>query len=78
TGATLCVFILAMALNPEVLRKAQNEINTVVGPGHLPKFEHQAAIPYCEAVIREISRWRPIAPLGLAHTTSEDDIYEGY
>ncbi|KAF8158761.1 cytochrome P450 [Mycena galopus ATCC 62051] len=77
-SATLCVFILAMALHPEVLRKAQNEIDTVVGLGCLPGFEHRSALPYCEAVIREVSRWRPVAPLGLPHATSESDIYEGY
>ncbi|KAF8152097.1 cytochrome P450 [Mycena galopus ATCC 62051] len=78
TSATLCVFIMAMALHPEVVRKARNEIDTVVGLGCLPGFEHRSALPYCEAVIREISRWRPVGPLGLPHATSEGDIYEGY
>jgi len=78
TSAVLCVFILAMALHPEVVRKAQIEIDTVVGVGFLPGFEHRSALPYCEAVVREILRWRPITPLGIAHATSEDDIYEGY
>ncbi|KAF8158885.1 cytochrome P450 [Mycena galopus ATCC 62051] len=78
TSATIRVFILAMALNPEVVRKAQSEIDTVVGLGRLPGFEHRNALPYCEAVVRELFRWRPIAPLGLPHATSEDDIYEGY
>ncbi|KAF7365093.1 O-methylsterigmatocystin oxidoreductase [Mycena venus] len=72
------VFIMAMALNPEVVRKAQNEIDTVVGVGRLPGFEDRGALSYCEAVFREVLRWRPIAPLGVAHATSEDDIYEGY
>ncbi|KIJ19370.1 hypothetical protein PAXINDRAFT_7853 [Paxillus involutus ATCC 200175] len=31
-----------------------------------------------EAMLREILRCRPVAPIGLAHATSEDDIYEGY
>ncbi|KAF8216822.1 cytochrome P450 [Mycena galopus ATCC 62051] len=77
TSAVLCVFILAMALHPEVVRKAQIEIDTVVGVGCLPGFEHRSALPYCEAVVREILRWRPITPLGIPHATSEDDIYEG-
>ncbi|KAF8158899.1 cytochrome P450 [Mycena galopus ATCC 62051] len=78
TAGTLVVFIMAMALNPQVLLKAQNEIDTVVGIGSLPGFEHRNALPYCEAVVREVLRWRPIAPLAVAHATSEDDIYEGY
>ncbi|KAF8158964.1 cytochrome P450 [Mycena galopus ATCC 62051] len=78
TMATLIVFFMAMALNPEVVRKAQNEIDAVVGVGSLPGFEHRSGLPYCEAVVREVLRWRPIVPLAIAHATSEDDIYEGY
>ncbi|KAF8158971.1 cytochrome P450, partial [Mycena galopus ATCC 62051] len=66
TTATLIVFFMAMALNPEVVRKAQNEIDAVVGVGSLPGFEHRSALPYCEAVVREVLRWSP------------DDIYAGY
>jgi cytochrome P450 len=68
---------MAMALNPEVVRKAQNEIDTVVGLDCLPGFEHRSALPYCEAVVREVLRWRPIVPLGVPHATTQDDIYEG-
>ncbi|KAF7348412.1 Cytochrome P450 [Mycena sanguinolenta] len=78
TSAVLVLFIMAMAMNPEVVTKAQNEIDTVVGAGLLPGFQHRSALPYCEAVVRELFRWRPIEPLAFAHVTSEDDIYEGY
>ncbi|KAF7346475.1 hypothetical protein MSAN_01875600 [Mycena sanguinolenta] len=78
TRATLTVFIMAMMLNPEVAKKAQNELDAVVGPGFLPGFEHRSALPYCEAVFREVFRWGPILPLAVPHTASEDDIYEGY
>ena len=72
------MFFLAMALNPEVVQKAQNEIDTVVGFGRLPGFEDRSALPYCKAMLREVLRWRPGLPLGVAHASSEDDIYEGY
>ncbi|KAJ6508461.1 cytochrome P450 [Mycena sanguinolenta] len=78
TNATLIVFIMAMALNPAVVQKAQNELDTVVGLGSLPGFEHRSALPYCEAVFRETFRWRPILPLSIAHAASGDDFYEGY
>ncbi|KAF7348404.1 hypothetical protein MSAN_01794400 [Mycena sanguinolenta] len=78
TITTLNVFIMAMALNPEVVKKAQNELDTVVGLGFLPGFVHRSALPYCEAVFREVFRWRPILPFALPHATSDDDIYEGY
>ncbi|KAF7346479.1 Cytochrome p450 [Mycena sanguinolenta] len=78
TTAILMVFWIAMTLNPEVAKKAQNELDAVVGPGFLPGFEHRSELPYCEAVFREVFRWGPILPLGIPHATSEDDIYEGY
>ncbi|KAF7348384.1 hypothetical protein MSAN_01792400 [Mycena sanguinolenta] len=78
TTATLIVFIMVMAMNPEVAKKAQNELDTVVGLGFLPGFEHRSALPYCEAVFREVFRWRPILPFAVPHATSDDDIYEGY
>ncbi|KAF7348405.1 O-methylsterigmatocystin oxidoreductase [Mycena sanguinolenta] len=78
TSAILVLFIMTMALNPEVVKKAQNEIDTVVGAGVLPGFEHRTALPYCEAVLRELFRWKPITPLAFAHATSDDDIYRGY
>ncbi|KAF7348394.1 Cytochrome P450 [Mycena sanguinolenta] len=78
TTTTLNVFIMAMALNPEVAKKAQNELDAVVGLGFLPGFEHRGALPYCEAVFREVFRWRPILPFVLPHAATDNDIYEEY
>ncbi|KAJ6508666.1 cytochrome P450 [Mycena sanguinolenta] len=78
TNATILVFMLAMAENPRIMRKAQAELDAVVGLGSLPGFEHRSALPYCEAIYREIFRWRPVAPVAIAHATNEDDIYKGY
>ncbi|KAJ6525316.1 cytochrome P450 [Mycena vulgaris] len=78
SASALVTFFLAMAMNPEVQRKAQNEIETVIGLNRLPGFEDRRSLPYVEALLREVLRWRPVVPLGVAHATSEDDIYEGY
>ncbi|KAF7365091.1 Cytochrome p450 [Mycena venus] len=78
TSTTLVVFIMAMALHPEVVQKAQNEIDSVIGLDRLPGFDDRSALPYCEAVYREVLRWRPVVPLAIAHAASEDDVYEGY
>ncbi|KAF7348389.1 O-methylsterigmatocystin oxidoreductase [Mycena sanguinolenta] len=78
TTTTLKVFIMAMAMNPEVVKKAQNELDAVVGLGFLPGFEHRSALLYCEAVFREVFRWRPILPFAIPHANTNDDIYEGY
>ncbi|KAG2137947.1 cytochrome P450 [Suillus clintonianus] len=76
--STLCVFLLAMVLNPEAQAKAQAEINQVVGKDRLPDFDDRPAMPYLEAILRETLRWHPVTPLSTPHTTTTSDIYKGY
>ena len=52
-----------MALFPEVQRTAQTEIDTVLGPDALPTFADRDKLPYVNAVIKEVYRWNPVAPL---------------
>ncbi|KAJ3553129.1 hypothetical protein NM688_g3785 [Phlebia brevispora] len=66
TVSALGTFLLAMVLHPEVQRKAQAEIDRVIGHDRLPTFEDEQDLPYITAVMREVLRWRPIAPLGRA------------
>ncbi|EPS45068.1 hypothetical protein H072_1058 [Dactylellina haptotyla CBS 200.50] len=80
TVANLEFFFLAMSLFPEVQRKAQEEIDRVIGADamRLPGFEDRDNLPYIEAVLKEALRWFPIAPLGLPHSTDEEDVFHGY
>jgi cytochrome P450 len=55
---------LAMALHPEVQKKAQAEIDAVVGLNRLPDFEDRPFLPYINAVVKESMRWHIVAPLG--------------
>jgi len=71
-------FILAMMLYPEVQKRAQAEIDSVVGQDRFPNFEDRDELPYIAALIQEITRWAPIAPQGLAHRAMKEDVYEGY
>ncbi|KAJ7653505.1 cytochrome P450, partial [Mycena rosella] len=61
TASALVSFFLAMALNPEAQRKAQNEIDAVVGPGRLPIFEDRRSLPYVDAVFSDISKAKDAA-----------------
>ncbi|KAH7915196.1 cytochrome P450 [Hygrophoropsis aurantiaca] len=78
TNATILVFFIAMMQNPEIQARAHAELDRVVGDKRLPVFEDRAALPYIDALIREVRRWRPITPIGVPHATVEDDVYEGY
>ena len=53
-----------MALYPEVQKKAQAEIDAVIGPDRLPNFEDRPFLPYINAVVKESLRWHVAAPLG--------------
>jgi cytochrome P450 len=77
TATTLSWWALAMIAFPEVQRRAQAELDTIVGRDRLPTFADAPRLPYVCAVIKEVLRWRPALPLGLPHATIEDDWYEG-
>lgn len=78
TVAALFVFLLAMVLHPEVMHKAQAEIDSVIGRERLPGFADKERLPYVSAIVKEILRWRPVAPLAMPHRCTQDDWYNGH
>ena len=56
-----------MVLYPEVQRKAQAEIDAVVGKERLPDFGDRPLLPYVSAILEETLRWHPAVPLGTLH-----------
>ncbi|THH28148.1 hypothetical protein EUX98_g6047 [Antrodiella citrinella] len=54
--AFLSTLILAMVLYPEVFKKAQAEVDRVVGLDRLPDFHDRDSLPYLNSVIKEIYR----------------------
>lgn len=79
TLSTLKSFILAMMRNPDVQKKAQEEIDRrgVLPTDRLPTLTDRGmlALPYLEAVIRETYRVYPPVPLGLPHNSLQEDEY---
>ncbi|KAF8258557.1 cytochrome P450 [Lactarius quietus] len=65
TACALQTFFLAMALYPEAQRAAHAEIDA-------------DKLPFVGAVLKEVFRWHPVAPLGIPHRVTKDDTYEGY
>ena len=53
-----------MLLYPEVQRKAQAEIDAVVGSSRLPDFSDRPQLPYISAILKEVFRWHAVAPQG--------------
>ncbi|KAF7374575.1 Cytochrome p450 [Mycena sanguinolenta] len=76
--SSLASFFLAMALHPDIQKKAQTEIDTVIGTDRLPEFEDRPSLPFVEALYRELMRWKPVTPLGNPRASTADDVYNGY
>jgi cytochrome P450 len=53
-----------MVLYPEAQRRGQEELDSVLGHGHLPSFEDAGALPYLKAMLHELLRWACPTPLG--------------
>lgn len=69
---------LAMSFYPEAQRKAQAELDAVVGPNRMPTFDDRESLVYVNAVIKESLRWFNVTPLGISHRSVEDDVISGY
>ena len=67
-----------MTMYPDVQHKAQEEIDHIIGNDRLPGFGDRENLPYVDAIVKEVLRWHPVAPMGLPHMTTEDDIYNGF
>ncbi|KAF8658198.1 hypothetical protein AX16_002119 [Volvariella volvacea WC 439] len=78
TVSTITSGILALTCYPEVLKKAQAEVDAVLQPGQLPNLSHRNDLPYLSALIKELLRWGTVVPLGIAHFIEVEDIYKGY
>ncbi len=53
-----------MTLYPDVQKRAQDEIARVVGKDRLPNIDDQDKLVYVGALIKEVLRFAPVAPLG--------------
>ncbi len=69
TVAVILTTILAMVLNPGAQKKAQAELDAVVGRSRLPGYDDEPSLPYVRALILESMRWRPVSPLGIESST---------
>lgn len=71
-------FFLASIIYPETVKKAREEIDRVVGLDRLPTFTERESLPYVDAMVKELFRWNPAAPLSPSHQILVDDVYNGY
>ena len=53
-----------MILYPDVAKKAQAELDAVVGQDRLPNFADRERLPYINALVLEVIRWHSVVPNG--------------
>ncbi|AEO62931.1 uncharacterized protein THITE_154420 [Thermothielavioides terrestris NRRL 8126] len=58
-------------------RKAQQEIDRVVGKDRLPIMDDIPNLPYTNLILQETYRMNPLSPLGIPHASLADDVYNG-
>jgi cytochrome P450 len=64
-----------MTLHSEIQKKAQDEIDRVIGTDRLPTLADREQLPYIEALVKEVFRWNPVAPQGKSRFTLTGPIH---
>lgn len=77
TSSMMQSIIKVLAMNPEAQKKAQEELDRVVGPLRLPTWEDIPNLPYIRALIKELHRFAPLFYLGVPHASTEEITYKG-
>jgi Cytochrome P450 len=70
TVSSANALILALAMHPNVQKRAQIELDAVVGTNRLPCCADLPRLPYLGAILIELARWHTVAPLGIHLTRS--------
>ena len=70
--------LLIIAGHQEIQSKVQSEIDRVCGGQQLPSWSHRNDMPFTQAVINEIFRWKTISPLNLLRITTDDTSVENF
>jgi len=78
TVSAVATFFLGILLHPRVQKRAQEEIDSVIGDDRLPLLSDRPNLPYLEAVAKEALRWNSVVPMGVPHVSSKDDTFNGY
>ena len=55
---------LVLVLFPQVQRRAQAELDAVIGRDRLPTFDDRPHLPYIVALCKELMRWNMVTPNG--------------
>ena len=69
TASSITSLFQVLVLFPQVQRRAQAELDLVIGRDRLPTLDDRPRLPYVEALRKELMRWHVVAPLGTTHNS---------
>ncbi|CAK8696141.1 unnamed protein product [Clavelina lepadiformis] len=78
TSSTINWSLICLLHYPEIQTKLREEIRKVVGLSSTVKMSHRRDMPYMNAFIQEIMRFRTFTPFAFHHKTSQDAEINGY
>ncbi|KAJ4848863.1 hypothetical protein Tsubulata_036347 [Turnera subulata] len=79
TSAVTMEWAMSLLLNnPEILRKAQDEIDDAIGHDRLVTESDMGNLPYLHCIIKETMRMYPVGPLLAPHESSDECVVSGY
>ncbi|KAG9355575.1 hypothetical protein JZ751_000413 [Albula glossodonta] len=78
TSTTLRWGLLLMIKHPDIQKKVQAEIESVIGRERSPRVDDRKNMPYTDAVVHEIQRFGNVIPNNLLHETKVDTTFRGY
>ncbi|XP_072050913.1 cytochrome P450 2J4-like [Amphiura filiformis] len=78
TSTTLRWGVKYMMAYPEIQKRIQQEIDSVVGRDRRPRLSDKDSLPFTAATLLEIQRISSIVPLGVFHNCGEDTTIDGY
>lgn len=64
--------------HPDILKRAQRELDTVIGVDRLVEESDIPNLPYLQAVVKEAFRMHPAAPVSLPHRASQASNVMGF
>ncbi|GIY94318.1 cytochrome P450 18a1 [Caerostris extrusa] len=70
--------LLTMAAFPEVQKKVHQEIDSVVGRERMPSWDEHPKMPFTQATIMELMRWRTIIPINILRYSLWDTTLHDY
>ncbi|KAL3499504.1 hypothetical protein ACH5RR_038597 [Cinchona calisaya] len=79
TTSSTVEFAMAEMMNkPEIMKKAQQELENVAGKNAIVEESHIQKLPYLYAVMKEVLRLHPVLPLMVNHSPSESSVVGNY